>query len=55
MVAQDVHLLGDQHASGDFRAHLSQVLTRRALARAIDRAAAAAPAPGCQLRPPEET
>ncbi len=31
-------LLGDQHASGPYRAHLAEVLTRRALARALDRA-----------------
>jgi aerobic carbon-monoxide dehydrogenase medium subunit len=35
---QPVTLLGDQHASGPYRAHLSEVLTRRALARALDRA-----------------
>jgi carbon-monoxide dehydrogenase medium subunit len=37
-VAADVHLLGDQHASADYRAHLAQVLTRRVLAAAIARA-----------------
>lgn len=37
-VAEDVHLLGDQHASAPYRAHLAEVLTRRALARAITRA-----------------
>jgi carbon-monoxide dehydrogenase medium subunit len=31
-------LLGDQHASAPYRAHLAEVLTRRALARAIARA-----------------
>jgi carbon-monoxide dehydrogenase medium subunit len=36
-VAEDVHLLGDQHASGPYRAHLAEVLTRRALAKAIVR------------------
>jgi carbon-monoxide dehydrogenase medium subunit len=36
-----VTLLGDHHASGDYRAHLAEVLTRRALARAIARAGAA--------------
>jgi carbon-monoxide dehydrogenase medium subunit len=35
---QPVTLLGDQHASGTYRAHLARVLTRRALARALDRA-----------------
>jgi carbon-monoxide dehydrogenase medium subunit len=33
-----VTLLGDQHASGPYRAHLAGVLARRALARALDRA-----------------
>jgi aerobic carbon-monoxide dehydrogenase medium subunit len=33
-----VTLLGDQHASGPYRAHLAEVLTRRALARALTRA-----------------
>jgi aerobic carbon-monoxide dehydrogenase medium subunit len=33
-----VQPLSDQHASGPFRLHLAQVLTRRALARAIERA-----------------
>ncbi len=36
-----VSLLGDQHASAPYRAHLAQILTRRALARAIARAGAA--------------
>ena len=36
-----VTLLGDQHASAPYRAHLAEVLTRRALARAIARADAA--------------
>jgi len=40
-VAEDTSLLGDQHASAPYRAHLAEVLTRRALARAIARAAAA--------------
>ena len=35
--ASRVSLLGDQHASADYRAHLAEVLTRRALAKAIDR------------------
>ncbi len=36
-------LLGDQHASADYRAHLAEVLTRRALAKAIARADRAHP------------
>jgi carbon-monoxide dehydrogenase medium subunit len=32
-----VSLLGDQHASADYRAHLAEVLTRRALAKAFAR------------------
>lgn len=36
--AQEVTLLGDQLASGPYRAHLAEVLTRRALARALNRA-----------------
>jgi len=39
-VATGVRPLADQHASGPFRLHLAQVLTRRALTRAVDRAAA---------------
>jgi aerobic carbon-monoxide dehydrogenase medium subunit len=35
--ASRVSLLGDQHASADYRAHLAEVLTRRALAKAIAR------------------
>ena len=38
---QEASLLGDQHASAPYRAHLAEVLTRRALARAIARADAA--------------
>src|SRR5579863_1856777 len=34
----EVTLLGDQHASAPYRAHLAEVLTRRALAKALDRA-----------------
>jgi carbon-monoxide dehydrogenase medium subunit len=34
----ELSLLGDQHASAPYRAHLAEVLTRRALARAIARA-----------------
>jgi carbon-monoxide dehydrogenase medium subunit len=33
-----VALLGDQHASAQYRAHLAEVLTRRALAKALTRA-----------------
>ena len=42
-VADGVRPLSDQHASGPFRLHLAEVLTRRALARALARAT---PAPG---------
>src|SRR6185437_1357936 len=38
---REVSLLGDQHASGPYRAHLANVLAGRALARALDRARAA--------------
>lgn len=38
-VADGVRPLSDQHASGPFRLHLAQVLTRRALTRALARAA----------------
>lgn len=38
---REVSLLGDQHASGPYRAHLAAVLAGRALARALDRARAA--------------
>ena len=37
-VGEGVSLLGDQHASGPYRLHLAEVLTRRALARAVARA-----------------
>lgn len=37
---QEANLLGDQHASAPYRAHLAEVLTRRALSRAITRASA---------------
>ena len=37
-VADGVRPLSDQHASGPFRLHLAEVLTRRALTRAIARA-----------------
>ena len=37
-VAGDVRPLSDQHASGPFRLHLAEVLTRRALERAVQRA-----------------
>jgi carbon-monoxide dehydrogenase medium subunit len=40
-------LLGDQHASAPYRAHLAEVLTRRALAKALDRARVNLP---CALR-----
>jgi aerobic carbon-monoxide dehydrogenase medium subunit len=40
---QQTSLLGDQHASAPYRAHLAEVLTRRALARAIARAAISHP------------
>jgi len=35
---QEISLLGDQHASAPYRAHLAEVLARRALHRAVDRA-----------------
>ncbi len=38
-VAVNVRPLSDQHASGPFRLHLAEVLARRALERAVDRAA----------------
>lgn len=34
----ELSLLGDQHASAPYRAHLAEVLTRRALAKALTRA-----------------
>jgi carbon-monoxide dehydrogenase medium subunit len=37
--AAGIEPLGDMHASGEFRAHLAQVNTRRALERAAARAA----------------
>ena len=37
----EVTLLGDQHASAPYRAHLAEVLTRRALAKALARARSA--------------
>jgi aerobic carbon-monoxide dehydrogenase medium subunit len=40
-VGEGVSLLGDQHASGPYRLHLAEVLTRRALQRAVARAGAA--------------
>jgi carbon-monoxide dehydrogenase medium subunit len=39
-VAEGVSLLGDQHASAPYRAHLAEVLARRVLARAVARAGA---------------
>jgi aerobic carbon-monoxide dehydrogenase medium subunit len=38
---QEASLLGDQHASAPYRAHLAEVLAHRALARAIGRAGTA--------------
>jgi aerobic carbon-monoxide dehydrogenase medium subunit len=38
-VASGVSPLSDQHASGPFRLRLAEVLTKRALRRAVDRAA----------------
>jgi CO/xanthine dehydrogenase FAD-binding subunit len=35
---QQLTLLGDQHASAPYRAHLAEVLTRRALTKALARA-----------------
>ena len=40
-VGEGVSPLGDQHASGPYRLHLAEVLTRRALQRAVARAGAA--------------
>ena len=40
---REATLLGDQHASAHYRAHLAEVLTRRALARALARARTASP------------
>ncbi|MGH3269950.1 MAG: FAD binding domain-containing protein, partial [Trebonia sp.] len=37
-VAEGVRPLSDQHARGPFRLHLAEVLTRRALTRALGRA-----------------
>jgi carbon-monoxide dehydrogenase medium subunit len=41
LVAEHVRPLGDQHASGPYRVHLAEVLTRRALRRALTLASAA--------------
>ena len=38
--SDQVSLLGDHHASAPYRAHLAEVLTRRVLRRALERAAA---------------
>lgn len=38
LAAEDIRPLSDQHASGPYRSHLAQVLTRRALIRAVERA-----------------
>jgi len=48
---QEVSLLGDQHASGPYRAHLAEVLARRALATALDRARAATGEHATEERP----
>jgi carbon-monoxide dehydrogenase medium subunit len=48
---QPVSLLGDQHASGPYRAHLAEVLARRALATALDRARAATGEHATEERP----
>jgi carbon-monoxide dehydrogenase medium subunit len=48
---QEVSLLGDQHASGPYRAHLAEVLARRALATALDRARAATGKHATEERP----
>ena len=45
-------LLGDQHASAAYRAHLAEVLTRRALARALSRAQVTSCAVDSGKRPP---
>ncbi len=44
-VGTGVRPLADQHASGPFRLHLAQVLARRALTRAVERAGAGAAGP----------
>ena len=51
---QQVSLLGDQHASGPYRAHLAEVLARRALATALDRARAATEEPATEEPATEE-
>jgi carbon-monoxide dehydrogenase medium subunit len=38
--AEGVQLMGDIHASDEYRAHLTRVFTRRALTRAVERARA---------------
>jgi carbon-monoxide dehydrogenase medium subunit len=43
-VARDIDPPSDIHASAAYRRHLAAVLTRRALARAFERAGAGAPA-----------
>ena len=52
-VAEGVRPLSDQHASGPFRLHLAQVLTRRALTRALARASSppARPTPSSGVLP----
>jgi CO/xanthine dehydrogenase FAD-binding subunit len=51
---QEVSLLGDQHASGIYRAHLAEVLTHRALATALARARAATARAAAEQQPREE-
>jgi carbon-monoxide dehydrogenase medium subunit len=46
-VTAGVRPLSDQHASGPFRLHLARVLTRRALERAVSRAATVRSGRGC--------
>jgi aerobic carbon-monoxide dehydrogenase medium subunit len=48
---QEVSLLGDQHGSAPYRAHLAEVLTRRALAKALDRARAVTGEQATEERP----
>jgi carbon-monoxide dehydrogenase medium subunit len=36
--AEDLDLIGDIHASAEYRAHLAVVYTKRALSKAIERA-----------------
>jgi carbon-monoxide dehydrogenase medium subunit len=48
-IQEEIEPLGDIHASADFKRHLSGVLTRRALAKAFERAATE-PLDRCPLR-----